>query len=134
MPVRWFEWEQLLDVAEDLAQRIEEPYLRTAIGRAYYYVFHLARRRLLANSFYFSLGGDSHRQVWEKFSGSPDNQCKLLALTANFLKERRIKADYEANYARIEEDIPLVIEKAKKFAAQLAQLNPQLPRNTGIKP
>ena len=124
---------KLLEVAEDLAKRSEEPYLRTAIGRVSYYVFHLARQRLVVNSFYFSSGADSHKQVWEKFSGSPDNRCKLLAATANFLKERRIKADYEALYARIEEDIPLVIEKAKNFAEKLAQLNPELPRNTGVR-
>ncbi len=100
---------------------------------AYYYVFHLARRRLTENRFSINKGVDSHKQVWEKFDSSPDNQCRRLAVMAKFLKERRQRADYEASYPRIEEDIPIVIEQAKKFAEEISRLQPDLPRNLGVR-
>ncbi len=53
MPPVSFAWDQFLSIAEELAQRTEEAYLRTAIGRAYYYTLHLAHRRLVANGFHF---------------------------------------------------------------------------------
>jgi uncharacterized protein (UPF0332 family) len=133
MPTRSFDWSQFLEVSEELGKRPEESYLRTAIGRAYYYVFHLARKRLIENRFFIIQGGDSHKQVWEKFDTSPDSQCRRLAATAKYLKERRQRADYDASYPRIEDDIPIVIERAKKFAKELASLRPDLPRNLGVR-
>jgi uncharacterized protein (UPF0332 family) len=127
-----FEWEKLIEVAEHLAGHNEESYLRTAINRAYYYIFHLARKRLVDNRFYFSEGGDSHKQVWEKFTDSPDAHCKRLAATGNLLKDKRVTADYKAYYPRIEEDTQILIHKAKEFAQQLAGLDPRLPRNPGM--
>ncbi len=133
MSDRSFDWSQLIKVADELAKRTEEPYLRTAVGRAYYYAFHLARKRLTDNQFSMGQGGDSHRLIWEKFEGSPDPRCQRLGVAAKFLKERRQRADYEANYPRIEEEVALVIERARKFAQDLAELPANLPRNTGLK-
>jgi len=76
--------------------------------------------------------GDSHKQVWEKFDNSPDASCKRLRETGNFLKEKRVTADYRPNYPRIQEDLPLLIEKANEFAKKLSELDPKLPRNTGV--
>lgn len=133
MPSQSFGFEKLLEVAEELARRSEEQYLRTAVGRAYYYIFHLARQRLKENRFPLIKGADSHRQVWEKFSGSPDSRCRLLGETGSVLKEKRVMADYEQSYPRIEEDASIVVDMAKRFAKQLSQLKADLPRNMGVK-
>jgi uncharacterized protein (UPF0332 family) len=133
MPPSIFDWEKLIDVAESLAETPDEPYLRAAIGRAYYYVFHLARKRLTTNQFHFIQGADSHKQVWEKFKNSPDARGQRLAAAGTLHKDKRTTADYNANYPRIGEDVPVLLEKAKQFAQQLSQLDPKLPRNTGIR-
>lgn len=132
MPQVPFDWGKLIEVAESLAQSREEQYQRTAAGRAYYYVFHLARKRLVDNQFYLSQGGNSHKQVWDKFKDDPDARCKRLAHTGNLLKDKRVTADYDSSYRRIGEDVPMLIEKAKEFAHQLSSLDPRLPRNTGV--
>jgi hypothetical protein len=48
MPFDWFEYLQL---ADELGERAEEGALRSAISRAYYYVYHQALERAEANGF-----------------------------------------------------------------------------------
>jgi uncharacterized protein (UPF0332 family) len=133
MAGRSFDWHQYYNLADELSKRPEESCLRTAIGRAYYYAFHLARKRIIDNRFFISPGADSHKQVWEKFEGSADHRRRSLGVLAKFLKEKRQRADYEPIYSRIEDDVPIVLERAKTFANDLAQLDYDLPRNTGVK-
>jgi hypothetical protein len=75
---------------------------------------------------------DAHKQVWEKFGGSPDFRCRKLAETAKRLKEKRETADYEHFYPQIAKDAPAVVALAAQFATDLANLDPALPRNTGV--
>jgi hypothetical protein len=56
-----FDWSEYQKLADELARRPEESCLRTAIGRAYYYVFHLAKKRVEANGFYIIRGADTHK-------------------------------------------------------------------------
>jgi len=72
MAAQAFDWADYLKLAEELATRTEEHCLRTAISRAYYYAYHLGRERVMNNDFPMVRGGDTHKQVWEKFSNSPD--------------------------------------------------------------
>lgn len=118
-----FAWEQLLSVAEELAQRAEESYLRTAIGRAYYYALHLARKRLIANGFHFIENTESHIQVWDPFKKSPHPQIKAIGDLGTALKVKRNHADYrETAYPRIRDDAKSVVETAKLFARKLELL------------
>lgn len=129
-----FDWADFLKLADELAGRQEEYCLRTAIGRAYSFVYHLARRRILDNNFIIVPGGDSHKQVWEKYDNSPEPECKKLYSMAKGLKEKRERADYNLSYARIEDDIPEVLDIARSFAERLHKLNPRLPVNKGVRP
>jgi uncharacterized protein (UPF0332 family) len=132
MPAQPFDWLGYHKLAEELLQQAAEPHLRTAVSRAYYYVFHLGRQRLIANRFYFIEKQDSHKQVWEKFADSPDPRCKKLAETAKRLKQKREVADYEQYFPRIEEDAVALVALAGDFARQLLGLDPRLPQNTGV--
>lgn len=127
-----FDWSEFQKLADELAKRPEESCLRTAIGRAYYYVFHLARKRIEANGFFIIRGADTHKQVWEKYNSSLEFDCKKLGEIANRLKEKRQRADYEEHYARIGDDLPAVLAEARDFAARIARLNPRFPVNTGV--
>lgn len=131
MAIPPFDWSEYLKLASELAQRPEESCYRTAVGRAYYYVFHLARKRLDENGFPFIQGASSHKQVWEKYDGSPEYDCRKLGEIAKRLKEKRERADYNDFYPRIGEDIPEVLADARDFAARLTRLDPRYPANPG---
>jgi hypothetical protein len=131
MATQPFDWAQYHKVATELSTDDEECYLRTSISRAYYYVFHLGRKRVNDNGFTL-FRGDAHKQVWEKFGNSPDARCRKLAEDGKRLKEKREQADYEMYYPRIDKDAPVVVGLAAQFAADLAKLDASLPRNTGV--
>lgn len=130
MTTQQFDWSEYRRVASELSTHADECYLRTSISRAYYYIFHLGRKRIEDNGFSL-FTSDAHKQIWEKFNGSPDHRCRKLAETAKRLKQKRENADYEPFYPHIAKDAPAVLEWAVQFAADLAQLDPALPRNTG---
>ena len=52
-----FSWSEYLRLAQDLGKRSDEASLRSAISRAYYYVYHLGLDRARSNNFTFSEGG-----------------------------------------------------------------------------
>jgi hypothetical protein len=122
-----------LTLADELAKRAEEACLRTAISRAYYYAYHLGRQRIIENQFVIVSGGDSHKQVWEKFESSPNWECKKLALIAGKLKDKRQRADYDKMFPRIADELETVLDMARRFAAELGRLDARLPANRGIR-
>jgi hypothetical protein len=129
-----FEWPEYLTLAEELSKRTEESCIRTAISRTYYYVYHLARQRLIDNQFVIVRGGDTHKQVWEKFQGDADHRCRKLNDLGKILHDKRKHADYDNPYSgRIEAEFPTLLEMAKRFAADLANLEARLPVNRGVK-
>src|SRR6266566_5704152 len=115
-----FDWSEYHRLARELLTHTGESYLRTAVSRAYYYVFHLARQRLVENQFVILEKLDSHKQVWEKDNGSPDFNCRKLAEIAKRLKEKREAADYETHFAQIQKDAPDLVALASNFATRLA--------------
>jgi hypothetical protein len=129
-----FDWPEYLTLADELSRRTEEACLRTAISRTYYYVYHLARQRLIENDFIIIRGGNTHKQVWEKFQGDADNRCKKLNDLAKILHDKRKQADYDNPYGgRIEAEFPALLEIAKKFANDLDALERRLPVNRGVR-
>ena len=46
-----FDWSEFLTLADELGKRADEASLRSALSRAYYYVYHLALRRAQDNNF-----------------------------------------------------------------------------------
>jgi uncharacterized protein (UPF0332 family) len=129
-----FNWSEYHSLARELVTRSSnESCLRTAVSRAYYYVFHLARQRLLDNQFLFLEKQDSHKQVWEKYTGSPDYDCRKLAEIAKRLKEKREAADYEVYFPQLAKDAPVLVASAEDFASRLNKLDKRLPTNTGVR-
>jgi hypothetical protein len=52
---------------------------------------------------------------------------------AGQLKDKRQRADYDKVFPRIVSETPTVLEMTRKFAADLARLNPRLPVNRGVR-
>jgi hypothetical protein len=122
-----FDWSRFLALATELAQRQDEASLRSAISRAYYYVFHLGLQRAEANHYRRVPGEPSHIQLWKFFANDPESISQTLAQIAIRLKERRERADYRDTYARIADDVPGMLEDAETFTKLLAQLPPRHP-------
>ena len=121
-----FDWSEYLKLAEELGNRADEASLRSAISRAYYYVFHLALKRAEANNFAFVTGG-MHTQLWRLFSESPEPDCRKLGAIARRLKRQRERADYENVFARVNEEIPGTLADAQDFATLLVKLPARHP-------
>jgi hypothetical protein len=127
MAAQPFDWTGYYTLANELATRADEASLRSAMSRAYYYVYQLALARAKANGFAILAGEPSHKQLWRNFSESPEPTCKRLALIAMRLKEKRERADYQDVYQRISDDIPVMLADARDFAGHLQALNPRFP-------
>ena len=128
-----FDWIEYLTLAEELAKNTDEASLRSAISRAYYYAFHLALKRARANSFEYLSGEGTHTQLWRLFTASPDPDCIKLGHLAERLKENRRRADYEASFARIAEEVPEFLKDVRAFAAGLQKLPPRFPNRASMR-
>jgi uncharacterized protein (UPF0332 family) len=124
-----FEWAEYLTLADELSKRTEESCRRSAMGRAYYYVYHLALARSIANGLVVRSGEGTHTQLWRIFSQSPDPSTRKLGELAKRLKEKRERADYNAYYSRLEEEIPEMLADAKAFATALSALPARFPQS-----
>lgn len=122
-----FDWSEFLALADELGKRADEASLRSALSRAYYYVYHLALKRAQANNFKALSGEGTHIQLWRVFSANPDPDCRKLAEIAVRLKQKRERADYDDFYARVQEEIPGVLADAHEFTIRLARLPERHP-------
>ena len=128
-----FDWTDYLSLAEVLGNRPDQASARTAISRAYYYVYHLALRRAVDNNFILVRGEAAHAQLWRLFDGSPEPACQRLGQIARRLRMSRQRADYERHFPRIEEELPLMLTDARDFAAQLGRLPTRLPSPRSVR-
>lgn len=133
MAAQPFDWSEYFKLAGELAKRKDEAALRSALSRAYYYVYHLALSRALDNGFTTRSGEGTHTQMWRNYSGSPEPDCRKLAEIGGRLKEKRERADYNQIYARIHEEIPDMLADAQDFAARLQKLNPRFPNPASVR-
>jgi len=133
MAAHGFDWIDYYNLARNLAGRADEASRRSAISRAYYYVYHLALARAVSNGFQIRAGEGSHSQLWRNYSGSPDFDCKRLAIIANRLKEKRERADYEKSYPRVDEEVDELINDAQKFANTLGTLPLRFPNPAHVR-
>lgn len=63
-----FEWVRFLDIAAELEQRDEEQCKRSAISRAYYAAYHLAKAWLDDDGVEIEKNKPVHKAVWEAFA------------------------------------------------------------------
>ena len=128
-----FDWSNYLALAEELALRPDEASLRSALSRAYYYVYHLALNRAKVNQFEALPGEGTHTQLWRLFSGSPEPACQKLAQIAGRLKEKRERADYQPNFARLDVEVPNLLADARDFATKLQNLPHRFPKPSSVR-
>lgn len=123
-----FDWNEYHTLAQELLRGPGEARFRSSISRAYYFVYHIAKQRLLDNQFVFPDRKDAHAQVWEKYSAFPHHECAKLAEIAKRLKEKREKADYDDLFPRVDKDAAEALKMAYDFSRRLSQLDTRYPR------
>jgi hypothetical protein len=123
-----FDWNQYLNLAIELQKGQDEASLRTAISRAYYFVYNVALNRPAVTQYRFDPKAPRHEQLWDLYTRNA-GECKLLADIAIRLKQRRVKADYyNSSYPRIAEDLVGVLIDAQKCAGILSSLDKDYPK------
>lgn len=114
-----FQWEEYLDLARHLVtgpaapsvleQSVaggkatppatpSEAALRTAVSRAYYSAYHLARTYVVHNRLVVSVDQESHRKVWEALKALGTKQASDVGERGFNLRRLRTHADYEINH------------------------------------
>ena len=91
-----FVWNDYLRLADRLGVPSEdEAAHRTAISRAYYAIFCVARNRLRSHNVTIPKHGSSHVEVWNHYKTSPNRLARKIGDDGDRLRRSRTKADYE---------------------------------------
>src|SRR5947209_4703276 len=97
-----FDPEQFRNIAGDILRRGSRPvHCRTAIGRAYYGAFLVARELLLPH-FAVPRSDDVHEAVTRLLGRSGRSELKRIGQQLRDLRRMRNKADYDMNYLPVE--------------------------------
>lgn len=84
-----FDWNRYLDLARELLPKESEAAQRTAVSRAYYAVYHAARRLSPGEPF-----TTTHEQLWRSLKQNGAKGERRLGERGNRLKLERHEADY----------------------------------------
>jgi uncharacterized protein (UPF0332 family) len=122
-----FDWSNYLTVAERLASgdlRIaeEEACLRSAISRAYYAVFGMARSHARQDRVRTRMSGAEHGEIVVFFSRRYGAVGEEIAAQMNNLRRLRNRADYDDVFEELEESSLDSLSAARDVLALLATL------------
>jgi uncharacterized protein (UPF0332 family) len=92
---------EFLDVADDLIAGSREADWRSAVSRAYYAAFHVARDLLLQCGFDVPRGDQAHIYLSRRLANSGHPDVENAGNDLNFLRALRNRADYDL-------DVPLL--------------------------
>ena len=120
-----FDWSQYLVLAEELAeQKDNEAALRSAVSRAYYAAFCLAREHLLNTNMLFRSGSRrprlSHRTVWLTYRRDIDRR---IGMDGNRLRELRNLVDYEDVVPDLNNVVRSALSTSRRILASLDKLS-----------
>jgi uncharacterized protein (UPF0332 family) len=88
-----------LDLANDLLAIPTEQAWRTAVSRAYYAAFHVARQLLRDLGFRAPRADQAHAYLWLRLSNCGDPQIQLAGQRLHDLRSERNRADYDIDVA-----------------------------------
>ncbi len=126
-----FDWSEYLNLAQELATSNEESKLRSAISRAYYSVFCLARNylrdieqdpRLSRNKTYDI---NDHQYVAEEFIYNRSKSQKITEIGRNLTRLRKIRnqADYEDTIFQLQKEVVRSLSLAQDIISALRELS-----------
>lgn len=111
-----------LTLAESLASEDDEAAWRSALSRAYYGAYHVARRLLSSCGFSAPRGDRAHAYLWLRLSNAANSEVVATGRNLQALRGYRNFADYDLdrpfprtlakNQVRIAQHAVLVLESA----------------------
>lgn len=118
-----FAWPDYLDLAAELAEwNGNEAAERSAISRAYYPAFGMARGYLRGVGVSLPSGSRAHVAVWDHFHTTPNPVHRRIADRGRQLRRRRGRADYEDAYPGVSLDASDAVSLARRLLADLLKL------------
>ena len=123
-----FNWLDFLTRALTLSTNGDPASKRTAIRRAYYFVFHLAYDRALSTGCVYPGGVPTHAWCWQKYSSTADAACSAVGTEGERLKRLRHKADYQSpDIPRLDQVCSRMLADVQQLHADIMGLNAQHP-------
>lgn len=120
-------WPEYIFLADHLAEDASEASKRSAISRAYYGAFNLARRWL--ETHVGPIGNRAvHKQIWNAFSdpglASEDTRIKwqVVGEIGEVLRQLRNQADYDDDVPNLDLRAPEAVVRAQRIIALLPEL------------
>ena len=90
-----------LEVGGEWASGLREAKWRSAVSRAYYAAFHVARDLLRQGGFEVPQGDQANRYLWLRLSNAGPPDVRQAGLELGHLRTRRNQADYD-----VDDDFP----------------------------
>ena len=125
-----FEWRDYLELARRLSANKDEASLRSAVSRAYYYVYHLALARAESDGYNPTRESGSHIDMWSVYLENPVPECLKLGMIGEGMRKRSSDADYRQTFPRLEEAVPGMLADAQQFADSLSKLELRHPKQS----
>jgi hypothetical protein len=123
-----FDWTNYLRLAEDLAARGDDAALRSAISRAYYFIFNVAYGRAVNNLGPKPDNKAFHAWCWDSYRNCADQTCQKLGIEGDRLKWKRVRVDYNnTDIHRLDQECQRMLLDVQAFSARLASLNARFP-------
>ena len=117
-----FDWRDFLLFAHELRKEAQESKQRTAIGRAYYYVYNAAL--IEARKLGYNPNTPSHKRLWSWYQAHQANaDVVALGISGITLQARRTSADYNlASLTSLQQDLQKQLDEAREFEILLAHI------------
>lgn len=110
-----FDWEEYLELAEELVRRRGYPAAeRSAISRAYYAIFHTAKSHYVANGESLSFLAEDHRTVARWFKVHPNHDLRRIGASIDRLRQWRRDADYEDRFVQLSGEAQAAVVLARR--------------------
>ncbi len=125
-----FDWSEYFYLAKELAETSEEAELRSAVSRAYYSAFCLARNYLRdiqldpRLSWHKTYDINAHQYVAEKFIYNQSKSQTMIEIGQNLnrLRKMRNKADYEDTMFNLKKEARTALMLAQNIISALSKL------------
>ena len=121
-----FDWKDFIALAETLYHQAnhlgqEEACLRSAISRAYYGAYGLAREVARRKGVPLSGTPQDHAVVTRHFRRAPEPLLRKVGLELGRLRRMRNQADYDEHFPRVEKETLLALKRARQIQKVLSR-------------
>jgi uncharacterized protein (UPF0332 family) len=104
-----------LALAQTWIKRTTEAEWRSAVSRAYYAAFHVARQFMEDLGFLVPRGDQAHAYLWLRLSNSGDVQLQIAGSDLSILRRDRNRSDYEVKVTVLHANALLQVQAAARI-------------------